>query len=215
MKLGFTACTNLIVLTECKAYKNCFLLLYKDLYPKFNDRKTVVQTEQQIAIIIDIWYIIAVVGNVPESICPVIIPGKKIIPIPSIEFIVGINAVSKALLANGFNIFFGSTPKLSKVLILSFSLLISSMKVFIAIFTPVIALPIIIPASGIVYWGLEIDLPTTIVTKKIKTKSPENVKEIPIAILKLLFKSFLLVITLCIEKIIIITKKATDRKSVV
>ena len=30
------------------------------------------------------------------------------------------------------------------------------------------------------------DLPTTTVTKKIRTKSPENVKEVPIAILKLL-----------------------------
>jgi len=40
----------------------------------------------------------AVVGSVPDNICPVIIPGKKIIPIPSMEFKVGIKAVSKALL---------------------------------------------------------------------------------------------------------------------
>ena len=72
------------------------------------------------AIIIAIWYIMAVVGNVPDNICPVIIPGKKIIPIPSMEFMVGIKAVSKALLAKGFRISLGSTPKLSKVLILFF-----------------------------------------------------------------------------------------------
>ncbi len=36
------------------AYRNCFLLLYKDLYPKFKDKNTVAQTEVQIAIIIAI-----------------------------------------------------------------------------------------------------------------------------------------------------------------
>lgn len=56
------------------------------------------------AIIIAIWYIIAVVGTVPESICPVIIPGRKMMPIPSIELMVGMSAVSSALPTNGFNI---------------------------------------------------------------------------------------------------------------
>jgi hypothetical protein len=59
--------------------------------------------------------------------------------------------VTKALLEKGFKISSGSIPRLINVLILFFSLFIESMKVFIPIFIPVIALPIIIPAKGIVY----------------------------------------------------------------
>jgi len=38
----------------------------------------------------------AVVGNVPDKICPVIMPGRETMPIPTIEFSVGNIAVSNA-----------------------------------------------------------------------------------------------------------------------
>ena len=93
-------------------------------------------------------------------------PGKKIIPMPSMEVIVGNSAVSRAEFTNGSNIFLGLTPKFKRVSIFFVLFLVVSVKLFRAKEIPVMALPIIIPASGIVYCGLKKLTLTTKTTKK-------------------------------------------------
>lgn len=55
----------------------------------------------------------------PDKICPVIIPGRDMIPMPTMEFSVGSKAVSKELLAKGSRIFLGVAPRFSRVFIRS------------------------------------------------------------------------------------------------
>ena len=55
---------------------------------------------------------------VPDKICPVIMPGSEMIPIPSMEFKVGKSAVSMALLAKGVNIFLRCYPHIEQCIYL-------------------------------------------------------------------------------------------------
>ncbi|CRG03831.1 Uncharacterised protein [Streptococcus pneumoniae] len=55
----------------------------------------------------------AVNGDTPDKICPVIMPGKLIIPIPTIELIVGKMAESKASRMSGAVASFGVAPSIS------------------------------------------------------------------------------------------------------
>ena len=148
----------------------------------------------------------AVVGSVPESICPVIIPGSETIPIPNIEFSVGRSAVSKAWFTIGSRIFCGVTPRFSRLSICWRFSLSDSQNVFVARLTPVMALPIIMPLRGMTYWGSNMLCPTTAVTKKITMPRPEQVRESEIAILNPLFTHLFFESTLCIAKSIMLVR---------
>src|SRR5699024_5192046 len=68
---------------------NCSLSLKNNLYARLKNISTVMETVPATPSITEIWYFIAVVGACPAMICPVIIPGKKTIPIPTIALTVG------------------------------------------------------------------------------------------------------------------------------
>lgn len=121
----------------------------------------------------------AVMGSVPERICPVIIPGNEIMPMPTMLLSVGKSAVSIAWLANGVRIFGGVTPMLINESIFILCEWIFSLKVFTPRLTPVSALPIIIPLIGIVYCGLKILTPTITIIKKHRMLIPDAASDAP------------------------------------
>ena len=62
---------------------------------KYDDRPT----ELKIIHITIIWYRAAVNGDIPDKICPVIMPGSETRPTANSEFVIGINAVFSAMFA--------------------------------------------------------------------------------------------------------------------
>ncbi len=60
-----------------------------------------IMVDASIAIIIAIWYLMAVSGTEPPSICPVIMPGSETIPIVAIVAMVGLIAALKLFWAKG------------------------------------------------------------------------------------------------------------------
>src|SRR6056297_48781 len=115
---------------------------------------TVRDTLPKIPIIIAIWYSIAVTGDVPESICPVIIPGKNTMPIPTIEFMVGSIAESKALSTILLDAILGVAPSINDDSTMCYFEFIPSTNLYTPSDIPVIEFPINIPAIGIKYLGL-------------------------------------------------------------
>src|SRR6056297_2944477 len=130
---------------------------------------TVRDTLPKIPIIIAIWYSIAVTGDVPDNICPVIIPGKNTIPIPTMELMVGSIAESKVLSTISFDAVFGVAPSISDDSTMCFLEFIPSTNLSTPRDIPVIEFPISIPAIGIKYLGLyQGDIFITTNRKKIK-----------------------------------------------
>ena len=78
--------------------------LKRELDPQSKKRMVERETLPRIPNIMAIWYLMAVTGELPERICPVMRPGKKTIPIPNMEFKVGIKAASKVRSTIGFMI---------------------------------------------------------------------------------------------------------------
>ncbi len=85
-----------------------------------------------------IWYLAAIKGDMPDKICPVIMPGRETRPTAKRVLIVGINEALKAMFL---------------AWMLSLWLLISEIKRSAAKLILFIQLAKIIPPSGIIYLG--------------------------------------------------------------
>ena len=66
--------------------------------------------EAKIVIINMIWYLIATLGLLPPSICPVMVPGRAISPMTAIEAIVGLNDLMSASRMKGLSASPGVAP---------------------------------------------------------------------------------------------------------
>ena len=109
-----------------------FLAIVKN---KYDDRPTALK----IIHITIIWYRAAVNGDIPDKICPVIIPGRETRPTAKREFITGIKDALKAIL-------FASLYLIP--------LFISACILSDARLTPFIELENIIPANGMIKRGV-------------------------------------------------------------
>src|SRR5699024_11698167 len=102
----------------CKT--NCFCSLKNVLYARCKKITTVNDTVPATPNITAIWYCNATTGDVPEIICPTIIPGKNTIPMPTIALMVGSIAESKARLITCLEASFGVAPSINAPSTLSF-----------------------------------------------------------------------------------------------
>ena len=71
---------------------------------------TVTTLPMKIPTIISIWYFMAVIGSLPPSICPVIIPGSHIRPIDALDAITGLKASLSAFAGEAPESFTASGP---------------------------------------------------------------------------------------------------------
>ena len=142
---------------------------------------------------------IAVMGRVPDRICPVIMPGSAMMPMLSMLLSVGSNAISSDLFTKGTSISLGSMPAFKSVSILFFSRFMVSLSVLIPMLMPFMALPIIIPAIGMTYCGLNRLVRTMSPTKNATTEKPENASAKKIIILNCLFKCWFFFIMRTVE----------------
>src|SRR5690625_3078937 len=133
----------------CKT--NCFCSLKNVLYARCNKITTGNDTVPATPNITAIWYCNATTGDVPEIICPTIIPGRNTIPMPTIALIVGRISESKALLITCLDASIGDDPSINAPSTLFFCYLILINKLLTPSEMPVIVFPIIIPPIAMKY----------------------------------------------------------------
>ena len=139
---------------------------------------TVNATLPRIPSIIAIWYSIAVIGEVPDKIWPVIIPGKNIMPIPTMELMDGRIAESNALSIISLAAILGVAPSIKADSTRCFCVYIPSKSLVTPREMPVMELPMIMPAIGIKYLGSYQGEILTTTSKKyiILDKVPNNME---------------------------------------
>ena len=117
------------------------------------------------------------VGAVPESIWPVIMPGSTTMPMPSMELSVGTRAVSSAWHTKGKSTFSGVAPMFSSASTRARCPSRPFQNDLRPSETPVSALPMSMPLMGMRYCGSNTLCPTIQVTKNTMMPSPQLAME--------------------------------------